>query len=82
MTQGSISTPASTGSLLRLANDGIDQLVAVRRDLHAHPELGFEEVRTSALVAAQLAEWGVSDVTPLGGTGLVATVHGSRPGTR
>ncbi len=82
MTQGSISTPASTGSLLRLANDGIDQLVAVRRDLHAHPELGFEEVRTSALVAAQLAEWGVSDVTPLGGTGLVATVRGSRPGTR
>ena len=82
MTQGPISAPATTPGLLRLASEGLQELVAVRRDLHAHPELGFEEVRTSALVAAKLAEWGVTDVTPLGGTGLVATVRGSRPGGR
>ncbi|MFA7461252.1 MAG: amidohydrolase, partial [Trueperaceae bacterium] len=82
MTQGPISVPATTPGLLRLASEGLEELVAVRRDLHAHPELGFEEVRTSALVAAKLAEWGVTDVTPLGGTGLVATVRGSRPGGR
>ncbi|TNF63680.1 MAG: amidohydrolase, partial [Burkholderiales bacterium] len=33
-------------------------IAAVRRDIHAHPELCFEEVRTSDLVAAKLTEWG------------------------
>jgi metal-dependent amidase/aminoacylase/carboxypeptidase family protein len=36
-----------------------DDLVAIRHDIHAHPEIGFEEVRTSAIVAGKLASWGI-----------------------
>ncbi len=60
--------------------------VALRRDLHAHPELGFEEHRTSAIVAERLASWGVEVHTGLAGTGVVGVVHGrhtdARHGTR
>lgn len=37
---------------------GAAALTAVRRDLHAHPELGWEEFRTSDIVAVRLTEWG------------------------
>jgi hippurate hydrolase len=60
-----------------------DELTAIRRDIHAHPELGMEETRTSALVAAKLREWGLTDITEgVGNTGVVATIHGARPGQR
>jgi len=36
-----------------------DELTAIRRDLHAHPEIGFEEVRTSGIVAEKLTQWGI-----------------------
>ena len=36
----------------------LDELAAIRRDIHAHPEIGFEERRTSELVAQKLAGWG------------------------
>ena len=49
----------------------IGQFVKLRRDIHAHPELGFEEHRTSALVAAKLADWGYEVFTGIGGTGVV-----------
>src|SRR3989441_5575437 len=49
-----------------------DQLVAIRRDLHQHPELGFEERRTSALVAARLRALGYDVRTGVGKTGVVA----------
>ena len=53
------------------------ELTAFRRDLHAHPELGFEEVYTSARVAEGLKLCGVDSVhTGLGKTGVVALVHG------
>lgn len=46
-----------------------------RRDLHAHPEFGFEEKRTAAFVAAKLREFGLDDVTEgVGGTGVVGTL--------
>ncbi|SIT13604.1 M20 aminoacylase family protein [Paracoccus saliphilus] len=60
-----------------LHND-LAELVAIRRDLHAHPELGLEEVRTSDLVAGQLSEMGYKVERGLARTGLVATLsHGS-----
>ena len=34
-------------------------IAAIRRDIHAHPELSFEELRTSDVVAAKLTEWGI-----------------------
>jgi metal-dependent amidase/aminoacylase/carboxypeptidase family protein len=53
-----------------------DELAALRRDIHAHPELGFEEQRTSDLVAAQLAGWGIPLAPRPGATGVVGIVHG------
>src|ERR671913_774765 len=50
-------------------------MTAWRRDLHAHPEFGFEEKRTSALVAAKLREFGLDEVAEgVGGTGVVGTL--------
>ncbi|WP_438013894.1 amidohydrolase [Sorangium sp. So ce315] len=55
-------------------------LVAVRRDLHRHPELGYAEVRTSQLVAERLRALGLSVRTGIGGTGIIADLEGERPG--
>lgn len=51
-----------------------DELVALRRDFHAHPELAFEEVRTSGIVAQKLEEWGFQVERGIARTGLVATL--------
>jgi len=53
-------------------------LTEIRRDLHAHPEIGFEEHRTSDIVAAKLASWGIEVHRGLGGTGVVGVVRGRR----
>jgi hippurate hydrolase len=50
------------------------ELQQIRRDLHAHPELCYEEVRTSDVVAAKLAEWGIPVVRGLGLTGVVGII--------
>ena len=47
----------------------VEELVQVRRDLHAHPELAFEEVRTSGIVAERLRTLGVEMRTGVGKTG-------------
>lgn len=58
-----------------------DDMTAWRRDLHAHPELGFEEHRTSAVVADRLREFGVDEVvTGLAKTGVVGVIRGRAPG--
>jgi amidohydrolase len=53
-----------------------EELTAIRRDLHAHPEIGFEEVRTSGIVADKLAQWGIEVHRGLGGTGVVGVLKG------
>ena len=55
--------------------DWQDELTAWRRDFHAHPELGFEEVRTSALVAERLASWGIEVHRGIGKTGVVGVLR-------
>ena len=55
--------------------DELAFLTALRRDLHAHPELGFEETRTSDIVARLLAEAGIAVHRGLGGTGVVGTLQ-------
>ena len=50
------------------------ELEAIRRDLHAHPELCYEEHRTADVVAARLADWGIPVVRGLGGTGVVGII--------
>lgn len=53
----------------------IEQFVAIRRDLHRHPELAFQEKRTSTIVAKLLADWGFEVTTGLGKTGVVGTLR-------
>ena len=56
-------------------------LTAIRRDIHAHPELAFAEQRTADLVAAKLAEFGCEVYRGLAGTGVVGTIrNGNTPG--
>ncbi len=56
------------------------KLIAIRRDIHAYPETGFDTVRTSALVASNLAEAGMDYQTRIGRTGVVGTIDTCRPG--
>jgi amidohydrolase len=51
------------------------ELTEWRRDIHAHPELGFEEVRTSQLVAEKLESWGIAVTREIATTGLVGTLR-------
>lgn len=60
----------------------LDELVRFRRDIHAYPELGFEEQRTASLVAASLQEWGIETVESVGRTGVVGVIKGRNPGAR
>ncbi|MCO6361708.1 M20 aminoacylase family protein [Paracoccus sp. 08] len=61
----------------------VPELTEIFRDLHAHPEIGMAEVRTSAVVAAKLREWGVDEVHEgVGRTGVVGIVHGRGQGNR
>ena len=55
-------------------------LTAIRRDFHRHPEIGFQEHRTSARVAELLESWGIAVTRGIGGTGLVGVLEGARPG--
>ena len=58
----------------------IDEFIALRRDIHAHPELAFEETRTSALVADYLSQWGYDVTTGVGGSGVVGTLKRGNSG--
>ncbi len=60
----------------------LPELTEFRRDLHAHPEIGFDEVRTSSRVAENLKAWGVDFTEKVGKTGIVATIRGNLPGRR
>ena len=60
--------------------DYADDLTAIRHDLHEHPELGFQEVRTSGVVVEMLRGWGVEVTTGIGKTGVVGVIRGNRPG--
>lgn len=57
-----------------------DELVSIRNDFHMHPELGFEEVRTSGRVMELLKEWGVEYITGFAKTAVIAVLHGTQPG--
>ena len=57
------------------------ELREIRRDIHAHPELAFQESRTSDLVAARLESWGVEVHRGLARTGLVGVIKGGKSGS-
>ncbi len=56
------------------------ELIAIRRDLHANPEVAFEEARTATVIAEKLSSWGVEVHAGIGKTGVVGVVRGSAPG--
>src|SRR6185437_16743657 len=86
---GSIPSSADPGGTI-MSDDAIaaridalhPELTAIRRDIHAHPELGMEETRTAALVARTLRGWGIEFTECVGRTGIVATAKDRRPGQR
>ena len=70
-------------NILPIINAAEKEMQDIYEDLHAHPELGFEEVRTSAIVAEKLREFGVDEVhTGLGKTGVVGIIQGKSQGNR
>ena len=58
------------------------ELVQIRRDIHQHPETGFNEHRTAGIVAAFLRNFGIEVYCGLGKTGVVGTLQGKFPGDR
>ncbi|CAF4277731.1 unnamed protein product [Rotaria sp. Silwood2] len=57
------------------------ELVLIRQDIHANPEVGMKEERTPALVAAKLKLWGITVTENVGVFGVVGTLKSNRPGT-
>ena len=72
--------PADTASSRAFTDTDLEEMAAVRRDLHAHPELAFQEVRTAGIVAERLRSFGLEARTGVGTTGVLATVRGGKPG--
>jgi hippurate hydrolase len=68
---------------MRLLEDIVEsapQIRAIRQDFHAHPELGYEESRTSRRIAEILQGWGIEVHRGIGGTGVVGLIRGREPG--
>lgn len=57
-----------------------DYTRSLRRDFHAHPELGFKEIRTSGIVADELQKLGLKVRKGIAGTGITANLEGNKPG--
>lgn len=57
-----------------------EELIALRRDFHMHPELGFQEFRTSEIIARYLQECGIEVQTNVAQTGVVGLLRGGKPG--
>ena len=53
---------------------------SMRRDFHSHPELGFQEIRTAGIIARELNDIGLDIHTGIAGTGIIALLHGAKPG--
>ena len=79
-----MSSSARPNDVTTLLNDRIagmeDELIAIRRDIHAHPELGMDTPRTAALVAEELRAIGLTPRTGVGGHGVTAEIAGGAPG--
>ncbi|OWY23021.1 amidohydrolase [Sphingobacteriales bacterium UPWRP_1] len=65
-----------------LALSAHPEVVAIRRHLHAHPELSFEEYQTSAFVQEKLTQYGLPFTNGIANTGVVAYVEGKKPGKK
>ncbi len=66
--------------ILAKAEEIQEELIRIRRDLHAHPETGFQEIRTAALIGEHLKQLGIEVRERVGITGVVGTLRGKYPG--
>ena len=73
--EGGDLTMLDDNYLGRAMTERVGEFIQLRRDIHAHPELAFEEHRTAALVAGKLRDWGYDVTTGLGKTGVVGTLR-------
>ncbi|MGH6859944.1 MAG: M20 aminoacylase family protein [Phyllobacterium sp.] len=73
-------TPDAPPRVIDRIESYFPELVAIRHDLHAHPEIGFEEERTSAIVAEKLSAWGIEVHRNIGRTGVVGRLRGRYSG--
>jgi amidohydrolase len=63
-----------------LSQQYLQEIIAIRRHIHAHPELSFQENETSALVASKLEEWGIEFKKGYGGYGILGIIQGQGVG--
>jgi amidohydrolase len=75
-----VSEDRVTGCRAQFTAEERERIVALRRTLHAHPEPSWEERDTQATLRAALVSAGITDVLTVAGTGLVATIRGTRAG--
>ncbi len=73
-------TPSLQEQAVAAAEQTVDKAIAWRQDFHQHPELGNQETRTAALVAAHLKSLGMEVQTNVGTTGVIAVLKGGKPG--
>lgn len=66
----------------RKAKDFKQEIIEVRRHLHQHPELSFQEIETVKFVEQKLIEYGVTKISRLVNTGLVALIEGKKPNSK
>ena len=70
------------GKIQELAAEIFPEVVALRRDIHLHPELSYEEVRTTALITDYLLGLGITPEPPLLETGVIALIRGEHKSSR
>ncbi|PKP52394.1 MAG: amidohydrolase [Bacteroidetes bacterium HGW-Bacteroidetes-1] len=66
----------------QLAADFFEDTVAIRRHLHQHPELSFQEKETASFISAQLTAYGIAHETEVSGYGIVALIEGNLPASK
>ena len=76
-----MNAPPSLNSPVEHIRSYHKELTDIRRDFHAHPELGFTEVRTADIVAAKLESWGIEVHRGIAKTGVVGVVKGRKSGS-
>jgi amidohydrolase len=80
LTAGAAAAQVPAATVSTAVDRVMPEVVAWRRDLHQHPELGFAETRTAGVVADHLRSLGMEVRTGVGKTGVVGVLHGTRPG--
>jgi amidohydrolase len=74
--------PHLKNRIKRLASGYLKEVTLIRRHFHANPELSCQEANTAAFIAKQLTAWGIEHHTGIAGHGIVALIHGTKPGSK